>query len=318
MSESTTRSPFQWRIKTAANLGVWRSLHRKEPKHRVSTVGYAHSGVHIHEGQRPIGPTVPRRRSVIPTERLQTRFGNHDQLPCERGLNSHTPHGRRHKAPPQPFALTTTSSWTRPCATRLSSSRLIHATHHKTHTHTNTPCLQSQNRDKNTHTRAPTQHTIIHTQSQYKTTGALPLRRRLLDEDEAADDDMEDIHDIAGGTDFAEIDSDVHEALMRRTKDNSKPADLRLWRYWCAFSVLVLSLDLRSAWRSWRTARHRHKTQRRTRPHALRHMAVQTFQKVANSSTGSLNGQINTPSEGRHGHHRTGPRTPIIQEEQKG
>ena len=62
---------------------------------------------------------------------------------------------------------------------------------------------------------------------------------------------MEDIHDIAGGTDIAEIDNDVHEALMRRTKDNSKPAYLRLWRYWCAFNVLVLSLDLRSAWRSY-------------------------------------------------------------------
>ena len=126
----------------------------------------------------------------------------------------------------------------------------MHATPHNTHAHTETPFLKSRNRDNNTHTRAPTQHITIHIQTPHKTTGAVPLRRRLLDEDEAGDD-MEDIHNIAGGTDIAEIDNDVHEALVWRTKDNSKPAYPRLWRYWCVFNVLVLSLDLRSAWRSY-------------------------------------------------------------------
>ena len=84
----------------------------------------------------------------------------------------------------------------------------------------------------------------------HKKTGAAPLRQRLLDNHEA-DDDIEDTHGIAGGTNLAELDNDVREALMRRLKGNIKPAYLRLWRYWCAFNVLVLNLDLRSAWRSY-------------------------------------------------------------------
>ena len=64
------------------------------------------------------------------------------------------------------------------------------------------------------------------------------LRRCLIEGD---DDDGGDTNDIGivGGTDITDIDSSVHEALMRRTNDNSKPAYMRPWRYWCVFNVLL-------------------------------------------------------------------------------
>ena len=130
------------------------------------------------------------------------------------------------------------------------TSFLFEVVSHDTHnaktrqtTHASHTTRQHNTNNRHTHPDAPrTPHAA--------TTGPTPLRRCLIEDDNDDDGDTNDI-DIVGGADIIDIDSSVHEALMRRTNDNSKPAYMRLWRYWCVFNVLVLNLDLRSVWRSY-------------------------------------------------------------------
>ena len=107
------------------------------------------------------------------------------------------------------------------------------------------PTAHNQHTNKTTQTQIPPR---CPAHAARDPTGPTPLRRRLIADDD--DDDTNDI-DIVGGADIKDIDNNVHEALMKRTSDNSKPAYMRLWRYWCAFNVLVLQNDLRSVWRSY-------------------------------------------------------------------
>ena len=140
------------------------------------------------------------------------------------------------------------SSSTTQSETRHSFSRSLVTTRKTRHAQTNKRALTTHQYNTNqtdtpTHPDAPrTPHAA--------TTGPTPLRRCLIEDDNDDDGDTNDI-DIVGGADITDIDNSVHEALMRRTNDNSKPAYMRLWRYWCVFNTLVLNLELRSVWRSY-------------------------------------------------------------------
>ena len=66
-----------------------------------------------------------------------------------------------------------------------------------------------------------------------------------------------------------------------------------------------------------RALRHRDETTLRARPHGIRHVAMSTLQAFSNGGTRNIDGQVDTQSPSRHGHHRPRPRTPAIRVPQR-